>query len=100
MKCVASDWNSLPLVTRLPICRALPYGGSNPPLSTIKLVRRAGVTQLVESQPSKLLVAGSSPVSRSRTSQRVSPRSSGVEHVLGKDGVPSSNLGEGSTNFS
>ncbi len=26
----------------------------------------AGVTQLVESQPSKLLVAGSSPVSRSR----------------------------------
>jgi hypothetical protein len=27
----------------------------------------AGVTQLVESQPSKLLVAGSSPVSRSAT---------------------------------
>lgn len=26
---------------------------------------KAGVTQLVESQPSKLLVAGSSPVSRS-----------------------------------
>ena len=26
----------------------------------------AGVTQLVESQPSKLLVAGSSPVSRSK----------------------------------
>ncbi len=28
-------------------------------------IRTAGVTQLVESQPSKLLVAGSSPVSRS-----------------------------------
>ena len=28
----------------------------------------AGVTQLVESQPSKLLVAGSSPVSRSKNS--------------------------------
>src|SRR5438067_13583748 len=29
--------------------------------------QRAGVTQLVESQPSKLLVAGSSPVSRSKS---------------------------------
>ena len=31
----------------------------------------AGVTQLVESQPSKLLVAGSSPVSRSIELQRL-----------------------------
>ena len=30
----------------------------------------AGVTQLVESQPSKLLVAGSSPVSRSITKHK------------------------------
>ena len=67
------------------------YGGSNPPLSTNVETRRqkpetrkrpvlvsgfeflvstAGVTQLVESQPSKLLVAGSSPVSRSRFESR------------------------------
>jgi hypothetical protein len=76
---------------------------------------------VVESQPSKLLVAGSIPVSRSnsvvpatirdpldqklRQKTRVDrcpiiavdrPRSSGVEHVLGKDGVTSSTLVEGS----
>jgi hypothetical protein len=34
------------------------------------LVSAAGVTQLVESQPSKLLVAGSSPVSRSKSEGR------------------------------
>ena len=35
-----------------------------------------------------------------RLSKRdTSPRSSGVEHVLGKDGVTSSNLVEGSTRF-
>jgi hypothetical protein len=34
----------------------------------------AGVTQLVESQPSKLLVAGSSPVSRSERLWMVNPR--------------------------
>jgi putative endonuclease len=32
----------------------------------LEYLESAGVTQLVESQPSKLLVAGSSPVSRSR----------------------------------
>ena len=42
----------------------------------------AGVTQLVESQPSKLLVAGSSPVSRS--SAHVAQL---VEHFLGKEEV-------------
>jgi hypothetical protein len=38
-----------------------PFGGSNPSLPT----GFAGVAQLVEHQPSKLRVAGSSPVSRS-----------------------------------
>ena len=71
---------------------------------------------MVESQPSKLLVAGSNPVSRSKKVEgrgqkeaakrrllpsefcpQVGPRSSGVEHVLGKDGVTSSNLVEGSS---
>ena len=47
------------------------FGGSNPSLSTkeenrFRQIDSAGVTQVVESQPSKLLVAGSSPVSRSR----------------------------------
>ena len=43
----------------------------------------AGVTQLVESQPSKLLVAGSSPVSRSELACVAQL----VEHILGKDEV-------------
>ena len=49
----------------------------------------------VESQPSKLLVAGSNPVSRSRASWAQVAQA--VEHVLGKDGVTSSNLVLGST---
>ncbi len=63
---------------------AYAFGGSTPSLPTlhehqyfessakqcaqaskVKMLIAAGVTQLVESQPSKLLVAGSSPVSRS-----------------------------------
>ena len=52
---------------------AYAFGGSNPPLSTSQIfmydskidVGRAGVAQLVEREPSKLGVAGSSPVSRS-----------------------------------
>ena len=53
----------------------------------------------VESQPSKLLVAGSNPVSRSNDSQAFSwaQVAQAVEHVLGKDGVTSSNLVLGST---
>ena len=52
---------------------------------------------MVESRPSKPLVAGSSPVSRSIEAKRVvGPRSSVVEHVLGKDGVTSSSLVVGS----
>ena len=58
--------------------------------------RVAGVTQLVESQPSKLLVAGSSPVSRStdRESRGLSKSSACVaqlvEHFLGKEEVTGS----------
>ena len=46
----------------------------------------AGVTQLVESQPSKLLVAGSNPVSRSVAAHVAQS----VEHILGKDEVTGS----------
>ena len=59
----------------------------------------SGSNSGVESQPSKLLVAGSNPVSRSIASQAF-PRAQvaqAVEHVLGKDGVTSSNLVLGST---
>ena len=52
----------------------------------------AGVTQLVESQPSKLLVAGSSPVSRSVHifMKRVADVAQLVEHFLGKEEVTGS----------
>jgi hypothetical protein len=52
----------------------------------------AGVTQLVESQPSKLLVAGSSPVSGSvlLDKTRVADVAQLVEHILGKDEVTGS----------
>ena len=47
-----------------------PYVGSNPTPTMVAVRRRAadedaGVAQLVEHQPSKLRVAGSSPVARS-----------------------------------
>ena len=41
------------------------HGKSRPTASTDIISSYAGVTQLVEFQPSKLAVAGSSPVSRS-----------------------------------
>jgi hypothetical protein len=44
----------------------------------------AGVAQLVELQPSKLVVAGSRPVSRSGNGAHVAQL---AEHVLGKDEV-------------
>ena len=59
----------------------------------------AGVAQLVEHQPSKLRVASSNLVARS-TSMALwdsSPRSSGVERLLGKEEVMSSNLIAGSS---
>ena len=89
------------------------FAGSNPAPPT-KIVRRnnrdrrffeilesldenpeknAGVAQLVERQPSKLNVAGSNPVSRSKITSRCS---SVVERFLGKEEVPSSILGIGS----
>ena len=62
----------------------------------------AGIAQLVECQPSKLNVASSSLVARSKTPNvcvlnRICCRhSSVVERILGKDEVPSSTLGDGS----
>ena len=74
----------------------------------------AGVAQLVERQPSKLNVAGSNPVSRSKSDEisyngnvissfnkgcrfnTLRRRSSGVERFLGKEEVTSSNLVIGS----
>ncbi len=73
------------------------FVGSNPTLSTI--VEEvfmagtsrvgAGIAQLVEHQPSKLRVAGSSPVSRSRYLGKWAPcpRSSVAERFLGKEEV-------------
>ena len=57
------------------------FGGSNPSSPTIV----AGVAQLIEHQPSKLRVAGLSPVSRSKRQC-----SSVVEHFLGKEEVTGS----------
>ena len=55
----------------------------------------AGVAQLVERQPSKLQVAGSNLVSRSKI-KRISRFSSVVEHFLGKEEVMGSNPINGS----
>ena len=53
---------------------------------------------MVESQPSKLLVAGSIPVSRSRTYDGTKADvAQSAERVLGKDEVTSSILVVGST---
>ena len=57
-------------------------------------MKYAGVAQLVEHQPSKLRVAGSSPVSRPFIA--FCPCSSVVEHLLGKEEVAGSNLVKGS----
>ena len=53
---------------------------------------------MVERQPSKLNVASSSLVSRSKIF-RISPNSSGVERILGKDEVSGSNPDLGSRAF-
>ena len=79
----------------------LHFGGSNPPPST-RFDERAGVAQLVELQPSKLDVEGSSPFARSstwckdRSNLKIRPRSTVAVHFLGKEGVASSILAEGS----
>ena len=69
------------------------FEGSNPS-PTMRLVRRvercevAGVAQLVERKPSKLDVAGSSPVSRSWMWLKEHARvAQSVEHTLGKGEV-------------
>jgi hypothetical protein len=67
------------------------FGGSNPPLSTI-FPREAGIAQWPERQPSKLRVAGSSPVSRSIFRAHVAQL---VEHILGKDEVHRFDPGRG-----
>ena len=58
----------------------------------------SGSNSGVESQPSKLLVAGSNPVSRSTdvALENSAHVAQPVEHVLGKDGVTSSTLVLGS----
>src|SRR5262245_52374360 len=94
------------------------FGGSNPPLATsggqaltlrsaTEVVRRlgdqsqsltppmtamiCGNSSAVERQPSKLGVAGSNPVSRSRHGSMSGAHvAQSVEHVLGKDGVTGS----------
>jgi hypothetical protein len=85
-----------------------PYAGSNPAPCTRRVsnfgmpkIHWAGVAQLVEHQPSKLRVASSNLVARSRffvPSYDLRPRSSGVERLLGKEEVMSSNLIAGSRN--
>src|SRR5678815_563901 len=58
-----------------------------------------GCSSAVELQPSKLDVVGSNPIARSlryKTNPK-SPLSTVAVHFLGKEGVPSSILGEGST---
>ena len=66
--------------------------------SSFILSSRAGVAQLVEHQPSKLRVASSNLVARSsfHSLWDSGPRSSGVERLLGKEEVMSSNLIAGS----
>jgi hypothetical protein len=87
-------------------CKSVATGfeGSNPSPSTDRLrfhcldnqiatskenSKFAGVAQLVELQPSKLVVAGSRPVSRSdrEPRRRIAHVAQLAEHVLGKDEV-------------
>ena len=72
---------------------AYAFGGSNPPLSTKdgrQDNNRAGIAQLVEREPSKLGVAGSSPVSRSMNIAMFGKNAhvaQSAEHFLGKEEV-------------
>jgi hypothetical protein len=76
---------------------ATAFGGSNPPLPTITVftTTRRGNSSAVERQPSKLGVAGSNPVSRSRSRWRAHVAQQ-AERVLGKDEVSGSNPDMGS----
>ena len=101
-QCLAQTAGGLPEWPKGADCKSAGYAfdGSNPSPSTLAnrsptftrtLTRHhdrpAGVAQLVERQPSKLNVAGSNPVSRSRSPR---PPSSVVEHFLGKEEVTGS----------
>ena len=82
---------------------AYAFGGSNPPLPTTQRYAEAeirGNSSAVERQPSKLGVAGSNPVSRSRASARGirAHVAQSVERVLGKDEVSGSIPDMGSIN--
>ena len=90
MLLLASDKGSVPEWPKGTGCKpvGLAYIGSNPIAPTISY---AGVAQLVEHQPSKLRVAGSSLVSRS-----TAYIAQAVEHFLGKEEVTSSSLVVGS----
>ena len=87
---------------------AYAFEGSNPSLSTTgRNGTQAGIAQLVEHQPSKLRVAGSSPVSRSTEEERLKRLrdrrrkrahvAQSVEHFLGKEEVTGSNPVMGSS---
>jgi hypothetical protein len=72
----ANEFGGLPEWPKGADCKSAGYAfdGSNPSPSTGGAAKEeeaniAGVAQLVERQPSKLNVAGSNPVSRSRTYQ-------------------------------
>ena len=56
----------------------------------VSVIWEGGSNSVVESQPSKLLVAGSIPVSRSSLRLHMGRCSSAVERVLGKDEVTGS----------
>ena len=81
------------------------FGGSNPPLPTIfageerRVERERGNSSAVERQPSKLGVAGSNPVSRSR-SRVFAHVAQSAERVLGKDEVSGSIPDMGSISIS
>ena len=76
---------------------AYAFGGSNPPLPTIL----RGNSSAVERQPSKLGVAGSNPVSRSRTTGASFAHVAQLaEHALGKGEVSGSIPDMGSRYFS
>ena len=75
---------------------AYAFGGSNPPLPTTH-TGAGGNSSAVERQPSKLGVAGSNPVSRSRHESISRAHVAQLaERVLGKDEVSGSNPDMGS----
>ena len=77
---------------------ALVFGGSNPPLPTTD---PGGNSSAVERQPSKLGVAGSNPVSRSRHIENgLAHVAQLAEHALGKGEVSGSIPDMGSRIFS